>query len=364
MLSWFSRNSSKPSKTPLSHSDGQEQQLPQSTVPVSPIPENKPTSQDPTHHTVSQQAITGASPAPAATTEQQQPKSTFTAALNTPHDAVLAELQGHDPSVPMDATPSTSALGMQSIDTLPVAASDAPGSVATSSSPPPELLYDPFTGVTTGILSPTSTAKKNSEDLWVHLTRIRSLQADVARLHLTMEGVGLGESVMPHLRSTAPRAVGERLEDDENSDADGGSEAEMRREREFERSERRFDGRKDEIRQVMAKVCPLPPNPRRILFWLSRPGVCASLQLDELSQALAAFHMLDTSMFNTAAAASTVSSSTPVPRHPDLPRISLEASPRGREETFDSPASIREPLPIFEEPESRVDLAQPDAPSP
>ena len=258
----------------------------------------------------------------------------------------------------MDATPSTSALGMQSIDTLPVAASDAPGSVATSSSPPPELLYDPFTGVTTGILSPTSTAKKNSEDLWLHLTRIRSLQADVARLHLTMEGVGVGESDVPHLRSTAPRAVGERLEDGENSDGDGGSEAEMRREREFERSERRFDGRKDEIGQVMAKVCPLPPNLRRVLFWLSRPGVCTPLQLDELSQALAAFHMLDTSMFNTAAAASTVSSSTPVPRHPDLPRISLEASPRGREETFDSPASIREPLPIFEEPESRVDLAQ------
>jgi hypothetical protein len=155
---------------------------------------------------------------------------------------------------------------MQSIDTLPVAASDAPGSVATSSSPPPELLYDPFTGVTTGILSPTSTAKKNSEDLWAHLTRIRSLQADVARLHLTMEGVGLGESVVPHLRSTGPRAVGERLEDDENSDADGGSEAEMRREREFERSERRFDGRKDEIGQVMAKVCPLPPNPRRVFI--------------------------------------------------------------------------------------------------
>jgi hypothetical protein len=88
-------------------------------------------------------------------------------------------------------------------------------------------------------------------------------------------------------------------------------------------------------------------------------------QLDEVSQALAAFHMLDTPMFNSAAAvaASTVSS-TPVPRHPDLRRISLDASPRGREETFDSPASIREPLPILEEPGSKVELTQPDAPMP
>jgi hypothetical protein len=158
---------------------------------------------------------------------------------------------------------------MQSIDTLPAAASDAPGSITTSSSPPPELLYDPSTGVTTGVLSPaacssTSTsAKKTTEELWIHLARIRSLQADVARLHLTMEGIGLAESTVPHLRSTGggPRAaaaaavVGERLEDDENADGDGGVEAEKRREREFERSERRFDGRKEEIGQIMTKVC-------------------------------------------------------------------------------------------------------------
>jgi hypothetical protein len=57
---------------------------------------------------------------------------------------VLAGLQGHlpghDHSARTDATPSASALGMQSIDTLPAAASDAPGSIATSTSPPPDLL--------------------------------------------------------------------------------------------------------------------------------------------------------------------------------------------------------------------------------
>jgi hypothetical protein len=50
--------------------------------------------------------------------------------------------------------------------------------------------------------------------------------------------------------------VGERLEDDENIDGDGsgGVEAEKRRAREFERSEQRFDRRKEEIGQIMSKV--------------------------------------------------------------------------------------------------------------
>lgn len=82
----------------------------------------------------------------------------------------------------------------------------------------------------------------------------------MARLHLTMEGIGLGDPDTSHLRSTTPRPVGERLEDDENIDGDrsggdgGGAEAERRRAREFERSEQRFDRRKEEIGQIMSKV--------------------------------------------------------------------------------------------------------------
>jgi hypothetical protein len=95
--------------------------------------------------------------------------------------------------------------------------------------------------------------------------------------------------------------------------------------------------------------------------------VVSGAQLDEVSQALASFHALDTPMFNATAAASRPVSSTPVPRHPtsrhsDLHRVSMEASPRGREEIFDSPAGIHEPLPIVEEPESRVEHVVPDAP--
>ena len=179
----------------------------------------------------------------------------------------------------------------------------------------------------------------------------------MARLHLTMEGIGLGDANTPHLRSTAPRPVGERLEDDENIDGDGGGggvEAEKRRAREFERSEQRFDRRKEEIGQIMSKVSERH-NPR-FRFRLSFEANVVSgrgTQLDDVSQALAAFHTLDTPVFNSAVAAtshpmSVSATSTPVGHHassrpPDLHRISLEASPRGREEFFvDSPLAIRQ----------------------
>lgn len=260
MLSWFTRYTSKPSKPPPS-----EQQQPRTEVAPSPIPKEKPSSQEP--NTQPTAAVVDAPPATATPPTSEQPqKDVFAAALNTPHDAVLAglhgHLTGHELSARTDATPSTSAIGMQSIDTLPAGASDTPGSIATSTSPPPEPFQDPFTGVTVGILSPISPAKNNSssEELWAHLSRIRSLQADVARLHLTMEGIGLGDPDTPHLRSTAPRPVGERLEDDENIDGDGGGGVdEKRRTREFERSEQRFDRRKEEIGQIMSKVSATIP---------------------------------------------------------------------------------------------------------
>jgi hypothetical protein len=244
MLSWFNRNVSAPPSvqkpTELGHNIGPD---PPVLLPVASSHTNAPTTVE----------------AGAAPSSEQPQKRVFTAALNTPHDAVLAELQGHhpghDPSAPIDPTPSASVLGMQSLDTLPAAASDAPDSAISSSSPPPESLYDPFTGALIGVLTRTSSAKRSGEELWAHLARIRALQAEVAGLHVTMEGIGLGEPAVPRLRSTAPRAVGERLADDEDSDADGGSEVEERRALEFERAERRFDGRREEIEQIMTKVC-------------------------------------------------------------------------------------------------------------
>ena len=89
-----------------------------------------------------------------------------------------------------------------------------------------------------------------------------------------MEGIGLGDSDTPHLRNTAPRAVGERLEDDENIDGDGGGvDAEKRRAREFERSEQSFDRRKEEIGQIMSKVSARDFSSLPLRFHLSQPEV-------------------------------------------------------------------------------------------
>ena len=267
MLSWFNRNVSGPPSVPgpkpsdVGHDTGSKQ-------PVLPPAASSHTNHGPTT------ATTPTAGAGALESEQPQ-KPVFTAALSTPHDAVLANLQGHhsdqDPSVPIDPTPSASVLGLQSLDTLPAATSEAPGSAVSSSSPPPESLYDPFTGSLIGALTRTSSAKQGGEELWAHLARIRALQAEVAGLHVTMEGIGLGEPAVPRLRSTTPRAVGERLTDDQDSDGDGGSEVEERRALEFERAERRFDGRREEIEQIMTKVRPSA----YICVCVCRHGACA-----------------------------------------------------------------------------------------
>ncbi|KAF8260745.1 hypothetical protein EI94DRAFT_878223 [Lactarius quietus] len=339
MLSWFNRNVSGPPSVPkstdLGHDTG-------SNPPVLP-----PAASSHTNHGATTEATTMAEVGAATSSEQPQ-KTVFTAALSTPHDAVLEDLQGHhpghDPPTHIDPTPSASVLGMQSLDTLPAAASEAPGSAVSSSSPPPESFYDPFTGGLVGVLARTSSAKQSGEELWAHLARIRALQAEVAGLHVTMEGIGLGEPAVPRLRSTTPRAVGERLTDGEDSDGNGGSEVEERRALEFERAERRFDGRREEIEQIMTK-------------------------LDELSLALAAFHALDTPGVNFTAASRSTTMSTGAPRarhstlrHPDLRRISSDTSVHGREEIFDSPASFQVQLPHVQEPESDAERADADSP--
>jgi hypothetical protein len=102
---------------------------------------------------------------------------------------------------------------MQSLDTLPAATPPEPhGSIASSPLPPlTDPLYDPFTGVTMGVLSPTSSTAQSTEVLWTCLSRIRTLQAEVASMHVTMEAIGLAESLMPRLRRSAPRPVGEHF---------------------------------------------------------------------------------------------------------------------------------------------------------
>lgn len=92
------------------------------------------------------------------------------------------------------------------------------------------------------------------------------------------------------------------------------------------------------------------------------------IQLDDLSKELTEFHALDTPAVNFAATSRSMTEmSTPVQHHPMRPshlhRISSEASVHGREESFDSPASLQMPLPSVTRPSGTgaAPSAQPDA---
>jgi len=135
---------------------------------------------------------------------------------------------------------------------------------STPTTAPPTALdtvFDPFTGVSIGVLaspsgqSDTPVAK---EELWAHLARLRTLQADIASLHVTMEGIGVGEPLATRGERVRKRSmIGTRLEED-TADSEGDEAAEERRrkerEREFELSERQFETRKEEIGRIMGKV--------------------------------------------------------------------------------------------------------------
>ncbi|KAI0315264.1 hypothetical protein OF83DRAFT_1284982 [Amylostereum chailletii] len=240
------------------------------------------------------------SPIPVATPPEPEPqRRAITAALSTPHDAVLAELRGHHPAYDVSAHIDTSAsargLGGRSNDTLPTASSV--GNLQ-------DKIFDPFTGASMGV----ATARHNRDELWTHLARVRALQADIAGMHVTMEGIGLGETGM---RSRGARArtrsgnVGERLDFDGSDSAYGKEGAEkideeeerrrIEREREFDMAEKRFDRRKEEIDKIMGKI-------------------------SDLSHALATFHALDTPAVELASRANTFSTlSTPITASP-MPR--------------------------------------------
>ncbi|KZV76937.1 hypothetical protein PENSPDRAFT_747167 [Peniophora sp. CONT] len=225
----------------------------------------------------------------------------LTSAQSHPHDAVVAELRGqhpdHDTSARMDQAISAP---LQSADTLPTAPSEAPGTVM------PELdrLFDPHSGATLGIFTPPQMANGQArEELWAHLARIRALQAEIAGLHVAMEGIGLNEKAM-HMRVRGTRTrtrsgnVGERLDlggSEGEFDAEGREEADKEearlreeRDREFETAENRFDGRKEGIDKIMSK-------------------------LGELAQALATFHALETPVVDFGASRSNTYSDSASP---------------------------------------------------
>ncbi|KAI0031420.1 hypothetical protein K488DRAFT_86852 [Vararia minispora EC-137] len=263
-------------------------------------------------------------PLPSVPTEAER---TLTTALNHPHDSVVAELHGHHPDHDVSARIDESVrahtpLALQSADTLPTTPSEAPRVSPAPQESDKDKLFDPFTGVALGTFSPAPVTSQAREQLWTHLGRIRELQADIAQMHITMEGVGFDRPDHPlRLRDKRPRlrsGIGERLdlgasEGELGIEDDVGEEELMReeRDREFERADVKFDGRKEGIDGIMGKAC----------------------SLGELAQALATFHALETPTTDFSPRSSTMSS------HAAAATLSMPTSPTSPTSPV-SPSSI------------------------
>ncbi|KDQ63201.1 hypothetical protein JAAARDRAFT_370757 [Jaapia argillacea MUCL 33604] len=182
----------------------------------------------------------------------------------------------------------------------PLAKPEAPPPSQSQSQSPPQpsssssqnnRIYDPFTGAPIGDLRPLPSTslsdppESSREDLWSHLASIRLLESQIATMHVQMEGIGLNDPAKAGLNKAGKkRVVAERivsttmrLKDRESvwdtegePDTEGEDEENKKRDRdeEFEKLADRFTGRKEAIDGIMNK-------------------------LDELSQALTAFHALE-----------------------------------------------------------------------
>lgn len=197
-----------------------------------------------------------------------------TAALATPHDAVLAELQGRTPRV------GPSQLLGPAV-TTPNHAQDAGPSPATQTSPPtsdgsPEPVYDPFSGGLAYVLpprtppddgdAPAGTFEQSKDELWAQLGRIRELQSEIAVMHAHMEGIADGRVLKrAHTRTPTENILTGEWPDPAEEEEDKQRE----RDSEFANLTQAFAGRHDSIGNIMNK-------------------------LGDLSQALTTFHALPT----------------------------------------------------------------------
>ena len=183
----------------------------------------------------------------------------ITAALSTPHDAVLAEIHGHTPR--LDASKPAA-------DTSQGAADQGPeGSVqatSLSTGAAPEPVYDPFSGGLAYILPPRSPSEQGAEsvapnfqqskdELWSQLGRIRELQSEIAVMHVQMEGVGNGDGRVPkkvHTRTPTDNIMGEDWPDPGQEEED----KKRARDAEFANLAQAFEGRHTSVDTIMKKV--------------------------------------------------------------------------------------------------------------
>ncbi|KAI1793819.1 hypothetical protein LXA43DRAFT_1119974 [Ganoderma leucocontextum] len=281
------------------------------------------------------------------------PDRPVTAPLATPHDAVLAELQGtrrdgssnsvHNADQSRHA-PRLSVI--PSVGSLERTATPSAGRSRSATSTPGathEQLIDPFSGNVVGIMVPKkNTAERDAiasqfdqrrDELWARFSSIRELQSEVASLHVQMEGIGLND-----MRGGKRAAgVGARMHADaipvveEWDEPDGAADAveEQRkraRDAEFTNLAETFKGRREAIDAIMNKAC--------VRLKLHGRQACAErllppIKLGDLSEALTTFHDLPTPVMGFAASRANTKDSMPTSTSPDceLRSPSTAASP-------------------------------------
>ncbi|EJF66936.1 hypothetical protein DICSQDRAFT_164773 [Dichomitus squalens LYAD-421 SS1] len=255
------------------------------------------------------------------------------AALPTPHDAVLAELQGlrdggpqaaHKADASSRTVPRLSVIpSVGSLERTERTATPSAGLPRSATSTPGvahEQLYDPFSGNLAGVMVPRKDAvgrdviasqfDQRRDELWARLSSIRELQSEVASLHVQMEGIGLND-VRGGKRTAG---VGARMHSDtipvaeEWDEPDGAADAleEQRkraRDAEFTNLAETFKGRREAIDAIMNK-------------------------LGDLSEALTTFHDLPTPVMDFSASRCTTKDSMPLsPEMGELRSPSIAASP-------------------------------------
>ncbi|KAH9951042.1 hypothetical protein B0H21DRAFT_685694 [Amylocystis lapponica] len=235
-----------------------------------------------------------------------------TAALSTPHDAVLAEIYGRPSTLsPLKTDVGSHAQGpriLSSAGSLDRTVSPSFAGLQSAASSPdhsPEPVYDPFTGGLAGVIVPPRPERDREpsnapldqvkDELWAHLARIRELQSEIAGMHVQMEGIGLGE-----VRGTKRAAGVGRVHSDtihateEWEDPDAAAEhGKAARDAEFTQLTESFKTRRTAIDGIMDK-------------------------LGDLSKSLTTFHALPTPAMDFTTTRSTTKESTGTTISPDL----------------------------------------------
>ena len=184
----------------------------------------------------------------------------ITTAVSTPHDAVLAELFSHRPDAGVDRTEAAPEVSEATSRREEAETGNRPRS------PSRTPLHDPFAGSLIGLsihddgldqtYNDRSQFEARKEDLWSHMGNIRSIQTQIANMHVGMESFGLGHQTVQlsveRMHSTAA-SEGEKWEDAVEGEEEEVKEKEVR-EQEFAKLADKFHGRKEATENIMTKV--------------------------------------------------------------------------------------------------------------